>query len=218
MKLRYIAALVVVGVLFHCTYLASKQSSPTKLDYDDGIWLLQYMKSQISQRLIITAIGNDPEIKVHCDASHNFYPDGKGHLGICIFIGMCKGAIYNRSNKLKPVTRSSCDSEILAMSSATLIGDFYRMFLEEITIWSYVVYYQDNNSGSNLMNRGIQENVTKKKYMTIHINDIYEYIDEKAHRARIERLDTSKMVSDIHTKPLKGKRYSEFNRMLLGHY
>ena len=219
MKNRFIASLVVPGVLFHCTYLASLQSSPTMQDYDDCLWLLQYIKSQISQRVIITSIGsNSPEIKVWVDASHKTYGTGRGHGGICIFIGDCKAAVYNKSNKIKPIVRSSADSEIIIMSSGILCGDYFRLFLEEIKFFGNVVYYEDNDACTSNSTQGTDDYLHKTKFMILHINTIKEYFSEPSNMARIERRSTDQMIADIHTKVLHGNRYQHHNNRLIGHY
>jgi len=138
--------------------------------------------------MIITPCGINPVIEVFCDASHNQYSDGKGHSGIVIFVGNCKAAVYNKSNKIKCTTTSSTDAEIMCMSSGVLIGDFFRMFLSGLGHDSEVIYFQDNDSSSCLMKQGTRDFTGKKSYMVVHINSISEYLEEISNNARMVQI------------------------------
>jgi len=198
--------------------LATTQSSPTQRNWDDGLWLLRYINGRRGDRLVLTACGINPEIEVFCDASHNQYADGKGHSGISVFIGNCKAAVYNKSNKIKCTTASSTDAEIICMSSGVLIGDFFRLFLADFGNECSVVYFQDNDSSALLMRNGTRNYAGKKNYMVVHINSISEYLEEISNNARIVRMGTGNMIADIHTKNLRGEVYFEFNSRISGNY
>ena len=218
MGLRYISSMVIPGILFHTTYLATKQSAPTQQDWEDALWLLRYVNGIRDQKVVITACGKNPILEVYCDASHNLYADGKGHFGIVVFIGNCKAAVYNKSTKIKCGTGSSTDSEIMGMSTGTLIGDFFRLFMMAFDQDCKVVYFQDNDSSTELMTNGTQDHAGKKSFMVLHINMIYEYLADIYNNACIRRMSTTNMIADIHTKNLRNPAYDGHNMKLTGNY
>ena len=218
MTMRYVSSLVKPGTLFHTTYLASKQAHPVQKNMDDAYHLLEYFNQTKDEKVIITAMGSRPILQVYSDASHGLYSDGKGQGGICVFIGECKAAIYNKSTKLPCTTTSSSDSEIVILSSGTLVGDFFMRFMLMFDVSCPIEYYEDNDSCSTLSQNGSTDYLHKKRYIINHINSIKEYLSDIDNNARIIRKATDEMTSDIHTKNLRGKRYHIHNAKITGNY
>ena len=62
------------------------------------------------------------EVTAHIDASFGCHENGKSHTGICISLG--NGPVFVRSVKQKIVTKSSTESELVALSDIS--NDAFR--------------------------------------------------------------------------------------------
>ena len=66
-------------------------------------------------------------ITAYVDASFAVNPDMKSHTGVMITLG--KGALYRRSSKQKLNTKSSTESELVALSDALPQVLWFQRFL-----------------------------------------------------------------------------------------
>ena len=99
MEARYIADKLAREVLFHSSYLATKQTSPTRKRFADGIRILQYLWHVQDECVYIRDLGAAPEIVVETDSSFNLYADGKAQSGRALYVGTCGAALMVGSNK-----------------------------------------------------------------------------------------------------------------------
>jgi len=217
MSVRYVTSLTRTDLLFLPTYLASKQAAPTESHKAKALRLLAYLLYTKKEVVRVRALGPDPEIRVHADASQHLYPGGLGHGGIALFIGLAMAALFCKSKKHSVQTDSSTDSEIVCMTTATLVGDFFRCFLDLLGFHpSVVLYLQDNTSAICLMQDGTDEHAKKRKFLVNRINCITQYLNNSDNRASMKHLGSRHIPADILSKPLTGVLRDHCAAKLLG--
>lgn len=205
MSLRYVASLTRPEILFHTTFLATRQSSPTGKRMGDAVRLMKYLLHSVDEEMIIRPCGPRPQIRVHADASSMIYEDLKGHTGIAVFVGKGGASLFSKSKKQSVNTDSSTDAEIVGMTTASLIGDFFYCFLEHLGIQTGgVLYLQDNTSAMHLMEHGCRDHVEKRKFVVNRINCIKQYLDNSDNNAMMQHFGTKFIAADILSKPLLG--------------
>jgi len=206
MSLRWIASLVCPETLFHISYLATKQSKPTKIDFKAGLRVLQYINNVKDVPFIISDIGDETPtiINVYTDASRNIHLDGKSHSGCIVFVGNNRSAVCNFSNKQHCMSNSSCDAELIAWSDKMYIGQFYSEALKIFNISSRVIYHQDNQGARDLVTTGTNNLAGKGKYIVSRINTLKEYFDNEENNSCHVQCSTIEMKADMDTKPLYG--------------
>ena len=108
--LNYLAMFTRPDILYALSVCSQKCSNPTKRDLRMVIRIFRYLNE--TQDIGIT-YSPDGEITLFCyvDASHNQYPDAKGHFGMTFSLGKNDGSFYAKSQKMKLVTLSSAESE-----------------------------------------------------------------------------------------------------------
>ena len=95
--------------------LLTRVREPTVQDYGKLQRLLKYVNN--SRDLCLTLEAEEGwGLFAYIDASYGMHPDGKSHTGVCMLLG--KGAFYVQSSKQKIVSKSSTESEIIAVSDS----------------------------------------------------------------------------------------------------
>ena len=166
-----------------------------------------------TQKLGITFEPN-LELNVYIDASYGVHPDGKSQTGVTICMG--KGPIFARSVKQKIVSKSSTESELIALSDACSQVISTRNFItaQGLTIGPANVY-QDNQSVMHLIKNGFSNSER-----TRHINIRYFWLKDRMESGDIKiiYLKTEDMIADILTKPIQGKLFIKLRSLLLNWY
>jgi hypothetical protein len=115
MSLMYIGRLTRPDILMPVSYLATKSSNPSAQDYSKALRVVKYLAGTPTKGLKYTK-GRDMKAEIHADSSHAIHITGHGHGGIVITLGKC--LISCRSFKLKSITRSSSESELVTLDDA----------------------------------------------------------------------------------------------------
>jgi Reverse transcriptase (RNA-dependent DNA polymerase) len=218
-KLLYVTKRARGDILTTVAYLTTRVLTPTISDWNKLGRLLQYLNH--SKHLVMRLNANDDDV-VRCfvDASYNNHPDGKSHSGCVVSLG--SGAVYCKSSKQKLVTTSSTEAELVAISDCISVGVWARNFLQEQKTGTHelnelntlppVMLFQDNTSTIILANKGRSTSAR-----TRHVDLRYFWIKDRISQGQvvIEYLCTDRMIADIMTKPLQGKKFLEMRRMLL---
>ena len=215
MTMQYIS-LVRPHLKFHVSWLASRQSSPTVVDWQKAVHLAEYMLSTADDVLTIKPSGENVVIRVYTDASFDVHPDSRSHSGVCVFVGEAGCAVFASSNKQHCMTRSSTDAEIVAAEGGLFIGNYYRDVLEELGIDACVVQLQDNLSCISLVETGTRAYDKKERHMVRRINFLKEYVDRVSNRTSLTWCPTDEMTADALTKDLHAAPFEKHKRALLG--
>jgi len=197
MTLMFLARMTRADILFSCTILASKISSPDAEDLDGLFRVLQYVGNTPNYGILYKG-GAGVCLKVYTDASHGTHQDGKGHGGIVITMGT--GYVFAKSGKLKSVTLSSTESEgYMACEGAT-----YIVWIRELlTFYGYDMstptrMLQDNLSTIWLATH--EGSFGKNKHTIVKRAYVREKIEEGV--LVMTHCDTERMTADMGTKPL----------------
>jgi glutamate 5-kinase len=136
-------------------------------------------------------------MSVFADASHMLHSDNKGHGGIIATLG--SAPIATKSYKLRLITRSSTESELVTLEEAVTLSLWISHVLAELEVgWKPpVTVLQDNDSTRIIAENGGSWQRTK------HIFNRYQFVSQhvKSGEIRIERCPTLVMRADMLTKP-----------------
>ena len=211
MELHYLAKRIRSDILTAVSFCATRVLSPDQDDLGKLERILSYLLYTKDQRMILK-IGDNVEITSFVDASFGTYIDMKSITGIVIMIG--NASVYVKSGKLKIVTRSSTEADLVGLSDALSQILWTREFLlhQGLRIGPAVVY-QDNQSTICLANKG-RSTSERTRHVKVRHFFIRHYVDEG--EIRIAYLATGDMVADILTKPLHRATFQELRGLLIG--
>ena len=146
------------------------------------------------------------------DASHQIHDDCKGHTGALLILGA--GVVISSSNKQKINTKSSTESELVAVHDKS--GDvlWTRHFLEAqgYTISENIIY-QVNMSTLSLEKNGRLSSSKRTKHIKAKYFFIKHYYDSGDINLRY--CPTEQMWADVLTKPLQGVQFRQMRAILM---
>lgn len=210
-KLLYLAKRARPDILTAVSYLCTRVSSPTDVDFHKLQRILGYLG--VTKDLPLTLeVSGSVKLYAYIDASYNIHPDGRSHEGILLTLG--SGAIFAKSHKQRLVTRSSTEAELVALADGLTVIQWARNFLNDLGYpQDATTVYQDNKSTVTLANRGYSTSPKTK-----HINMRYFSMKEIIDRGEVilKYLPTGMMVADFLTKPLQGLVFANLRDKLLG--
>ena len=128
-------------------------------------------------------------------------------------LGQGNAPIVAKSTKQKLNTRSSTESELVALDDTLL----HLLWLIQVICFlgypqSPVYVYQDNKSTMTVCNTGNSKSA-KLKHMAIRWHFIHSKITTKV--IELVYISTQEMVADILTKPLTGQDFARLRDLLL---
>jgi hypothetical protein len=212
MSLMYLARLSRPDILWATTYLATKSSNPTIHHYKHAIRIIRYLAGTPNFGYAIT--NPDFQLRLYADASHGLHNDGKGHGGLIITLG--SSPIFVRSYKLKCITRSSSESELLVtLDEGVTYLPWIRSILDFVGISPIypAIAYQDNKSTIIMSVNG--GSFSRTKHLVIKQNYIREQVQERS--LYLKYLPTKSMIADLLTKPHGFEALKQFLLMVLYH-
>jgi hypothetical protein len=209
-KLLYLSLRTRPDILVAVSFLTTRVKEPTAQDKGKLFRVLEYLNGT---RDLSLTIEPDKEICIIAaiDASHGVHPDGKGHTGGTYSLG--KGAIMSVSGKQKIVSKSSAESELIAVSDFISNVIRAREFLIEL---GYQIgpakILQDNQSTIRLMHHG-----RPASERTRHIAIRYFFVTDRieAKEVEVQYCPTEMLTADILTKPLVGMKFYQHRHDLL---
>jgi hypothetical protein len=197
MTLMYLARHTRPDILMPVTYLATKSSKPTSDFYSAALRIIAYISNtkHIRMRFSRTA---SMEPTIFADASHLLHQDARGHGGIILSLG--SAPILTKSYKLRLNTKSSTESELVVLETATSYAKWWSLLLSELKISNLsskpILIFQDNLSAISMVKNPQFDNLNK--HMVNRVQLIKEQLDTKS--IHIKYCPTEKMIADILTK------------------
>ena len=146
------------------------------------------------------------------DASHCVHWDSRGHGGAALFMG--EGAMSSYSNRLKLNTRSSTESEIVAVDRYMPEVLWTMYFLQEqgfpVKISKVA---QDNQTAQLLETKGKFSSTARTK----HVKNKFFFVKDKVDQGEIAIVDcpTEKMWGDFFSKPLQGRLFKRMRAVIM---
>ena len=215
-QLLYLSTHVRPDVLCATIFLTSRVQKLTQQDLSKFMDILSYLNGTISLGIML---GGDKSNRIglfaYADASFGIHMDGKSHGGT--FISYGRGPNLARSNKLKDVSISSSESELMQLTGTTSLAVRERNFAIEqqhIDSNEQGLLLEDNKSSIHMANNG--KSISNR---TRHIKVKYFFVKQflDSGEFRLEHCPTKEMIADILTKPLQGELFLELRDLLLGY-
>ena len=211
-KALYISKRARPDVSVAVNFLTRRVLQPTTVDWKKLERVVGYLKRTKDLGLRLNSL-EDLCVYGYADASFAIHHDYKSQSGLFITCG--QGALYVKSNVQKLNTKSSSESELVALSD----GSGQVLWTRDYLIFQGyelgpAVIYQDNMSTISLIKRG---NPASEK--TRHINIRYFFLKDRIEsgEVKIEYMNTNNMIADVLTKPLQGAQFAKLRDALLGH-
>ena len=195
--------------------LSGRVREPNVDDWRKLRRLVDYLVGTEHLHLILNAEGGLSVLKWYIDASFAIHPDFRSHTGGVMMLGDKGGAVISQSLKQKVNSRSSTEAELIGVddmiAKVVWTSNFAKM---QGLRPSSTTLYQDNNAAIILETKGIASAGKRMK----HLNIKYYFVKDLVERGdlNVEWCPTASMVADFLTKPLQGKLFLDFRRVLLG--
>jgi hypothetical protein len=211
-KTLYVSKRARPDVSTAIAFLTTRVRAPDVDDWRKLSCLMEYLRNDRLRPLILSADGSGV-LMWYVDASFAVHPNMRSHTGGVFTMG--RGFPINISTKQKLNTRSSTESELVAVDDMMPIVLWTRYFL---MAQGYGVtenlLLQDNRS-SMLLERNGKASSSKR---TRHINIRYFFITDRVNmkEVEIEWCPTKEMVADFMTKPLQGSHFRRMRDLIMG--
>jgi hypothetical protein len=194
------------------SFLSTRVREPDEDDWSKLVHLMKYIRGTQEMPLILSANGSGI-LKWWVDGSFAVHHNMRGHTGGGLSMG--RGFPITSSSKQKLNTRSSTESELVAVDDCMPAILWTRYFLEA---QGYGVreniMYQDNLSAMLLEKNGKFSSSKRTK----HINVRYYFVTDRIKKGEVslEWCPTEDMTSDFWTKPNQGATFTKFRDQLMG--
>jgi hypothetical protein len=200
MQLLYLSQRARPDIRTAVSFLCGRIQHPDEDDYKKLCRVMKYLDCTADLALKLKA-DNSGIVKWWVDASFAVHPDMKGHTGGTMSLGT--GSIYSASLKQKLVSRSSTESEIVAVHDVLpqMLWTAHFLKAQGVPIKSTMLY-QDNLSSILLEKNGRSSSTKRTRHMEIRYFFIKDKVDTK--EISIEYCPTNNMIADFFTKPLQG--------------
>jgi hypothetical protein len=209
-KLLYLAKRVRPDILCPVIFLCGRVKDSTVEDKIKLDRVLSYLNATPNLGVVLEA-PKGLQLLAYVDASYGVHADFKSHTGAIISLGM--GPLWVKSKKQKLNTKSSTESELVAVADALSQVIWTRDFLiEQGHDLGPAKLFQDNLSTIALAARG-NSNAERTRHIAIRYFFVKDRID--AQEIALEHLPTGDMIADMLTKPLQGEKFRGMRKLLL---
>ena len=141
------------------------------------------------------------------DAAFAVHPDMKSHTGMLFTLE--KGAVISSSIKQKTNSRSLTEAELNATDDMISKIIWMKKFIEHQGFKVNLnIIYQDNTSTIKLINNGKVSSGKRTRHFDIKLFYITDFIAKD--EVTIRYCSTDKMIADYMSKPITGKKFTEF--------
>ena len=211
MSILFVAIRTRPDVLLAIGVLSSNLNSPTKASWIALDHLIGYLRAhqsfKITYRWKEEQLYYQNRVVMYIDASWHFHSDGKGQSG-CV-IKIFGNSVFFRTSKQHVVTKSSTESEIVAVDDFLPYGIWISNLLRELNVdyGGSIVVFQDNTSGVKIIEKG-HGNFKRTKHFLNKFYWIKQYVDDGT--VEFVYLPTENMIADLFTKVISGYLFYVF--------
>lgn len=193
-------------------FLCGRAKQPTQQDWTKLQRLMKVLQQTMDDVLTLTADGSHVA-RWYVDAAFACHSNMVSQTGGCLTLG--DGIIFGMASKQKLNTRSSTESELVAVDD--MIGQvlWTRRFLESQEYYLRdCIIYQDNQSAIKMETNGRSSAGKRSR----HIDIRYFFITDQVKKGyvTIKFCPTDGMIADYFSKPLHGMKFREFRMHILG--
>jgi hypothetical protein len=186
---------------------ASVQQQPTEQDYANLVRMAQYINFRKYTGLRYTP--SDLQLRGSTDASFAVFKDFKSHTGALLWFGSVNSPVHITSKKQTLVTRSSAESEIVALSSIVEEILWFRWILAELDLDQQIIsIQQDNQSVIQLQNAGPERNVKRGRYIDIKFFHVHDLIKDNV--VQLVYTESETILADGFSKGLLGAHFQRW--------
>ena len=211
MKLMFLAKQGRPDILPGVCFLSTRIKNSTKQDLEKLKRIMNFLNSTINNVLTLEA-DDSQSVSWFVDASFAPHADYKSHTGACFTIG--KGMISSFSNKQKNNSRSSTEAELNAVDDKISKVLWTKRFIEsQGFILQHNFIKQDNQSAIKSENNDSESTGKRTRHFNIKLFYVTDLIENK--EVEIEYCNTDNMVADYFSKPLIGKKFNEFRKIIM---
>jgi hypothetical protein len=209
MSLMFLARFTRMDILMPVTFLATKSADPRQKDFHKAVRILNYVLHTKTRHLWFDA-RSDLELKVYTDASHMLHLDAKGHGGIVVTFGGT--VVASKSFKMKLVTKSSTESELVAVEESVPYVLWMLTLLQNLNlrVVKPVSVMQDNLSAIGIINNG--GSFSRSKHMIARHGFVKQHVDMGD--ITFKHCPGDVMPADILTKPMEGSRLKKLSAIV----
>ena len=194
------------------SFLMTRTQNPDEDDVAKLAHLMKYLKGTIMLPLVLSANGSGM-LKWWIDGSYAVHPNMRGHTGGGLSMG--RGFPISGSSKQKLNTRSSTETEVVAVDDFMPAILWSRLFLEAQGYGvNESIIYQDNQAAMLLEKNGKASSGKRTK----HLNVRYFFVTDRIAKrdVTVEWCPTGDMTGDFWTKPLQGAQFRRFRDLIMG--
>jgi len=210
-KLLYLCNRIRPDLSLAISYLTTRVTCPTKEDLIKVNRVIGYLMKTRHYELSFN-IEPTSRLEVFIDASFAVHQDGKSQSGM--IIKFCGATVHWKSNKQGLVSKSSTESELIALSDFCTIVIELNDFLSELGLTNECpIIYQDNESVLKLIKNN------NFSHRTRHLKARSAFVGEMGLNGKIllQKLSATLMLADVMNKVLVGKLFRVFVAKIMGH-
>jgi hypothetical protein len=192
-------------------FLCTRVREPDEDDYKKLCRLVKYIRRTKFLRLTMEAAYLDQN-HWFIDGAFAVHNDMRSHSGSFMTFG--KGMMDGGSNKQKLNTRSSTETETVAVHDYMPAVLWTRYFMEEQGYpMMPSIIYQDNHSSILLETNGRGSSSKRTRHM--HIRYFFVADCQQRGHVQIKYCPTDEMIGDFFTKPLGGSKFRRFRNIIM---
>jgi hypothetical protein len=199
-------------ILFAVSFMATKVKSPTQSDMRKLFQILKYLNAtkDVKSKFKPESL----QLFAYIDTSYGLHTDTKGQTGIVLTLGKTGPPVFCKSRKQKLVSRSSTESELIALNEGLPEVIWAKQFMENMGFpQNMITVFEDNKSTIILANKNNGSTLSKTKHIQVRFYYVRELIQQK--EINIVYLPTEDMIADILTKPMAGWLFKELRDKIL---
>jgi hypothetical protein len=209
-KLLFVAKRARPDILLAVSFLTTRVKSPDSDDWSKMKRILGYLLETMEYYFTLNC-SNLSNLTWYIDGSYASHSDMKGQSGAVLVAGDC--AVLFKSNKQKVNTRSSTETELIAVDDALPTVQWVRSFMLEQGYDLDTMIKEDNRSTMLLMKNGRLSSGKRTKHFDIRYFYVKDLLDRKI--INLSHCVSEEMIADFFTKPVQGKRFREIRDVIL---
>jgi hypothetical protein len=208
-KLLYLAKRTRPDILVAVTFLCTRVLCSDEHDIHKLTRVLRYLNG--TRNLGLTLDADSLNVIGYIDAAYGVHDDGKSRTGVVITLG--GGAVFAKSSTQELVTKSSCEAEIVGLSTGSTQVLWTRYFLlSQGYELGPATVHQDNQGAITMIQKGKS---TSDRTRHIHIRFFFVHDRIQSGEIKLAYCPTGDMLADILTKPLARTPFVRLRNILL---
>jgi hypothetical protein len=209
-KLLFVAKRARPDILLAISFLTTRVKEPDSDDWKKLIRVLGYLRG--TMKLCHTIVcDNINKLTWYIDGSYAIHDDMRGQSGAVLMTGNC--AVLFRSNKQKVNTRSSTETELIAVDDALPTIQWTKSFMNEQGYDLETEIKEDNKNTILLMKNGRLSSGKRTKHFDIRYFYVKDLLDRGV--VKLDHCVSEHMVADFFTKPIQGLRFQHLRDIAL---